>query len=111
MTRKEASLAQEKRIARNLGGKIQPASGGTKFGGGDIHTKHFLIEAKTVLTKKDSFSIKLDWLNKAKEQMFEQGKIRYSLAFQFEPHGNNYYIIDESLMQLLISIIDNGHYY
>lgn len=86
---------QELRIAHRVGGLVQPNSGGTKFGGGDILTDLFLIEAKTPFTPKSSFSIRYDWIMKAQEQAFEQGKLSAVLAFQFTPYGNNYYILNE----------------
>ena len=86
---------QEKHIAKVTGGKVQSNSGGTKFGGGDVHTDKFLIEAKTSTSVKQSFSIKKDWLKKLKEQTFEQGKECGVLAFQFEPCGKNYYVLTE----------------
>ena len=96
---------QEKQIQKLLGGRITSNSGGTKFGGGDVLTDSFLIEAKTTTTKKGSFSIKNEWLLKAKEQAFEQGKDHYSLAFQFEPGGCNYFIIDENSMKEYLELL------
>ena len=77
---RDYSSEQEQRLAKVLGGKVTPNSGGTKFGGGDILTEHFLIEAKTPTKKQSSFSIKEEWLDK----MEEQG---------FEPGGENYFIL------------------
>lgn len=86
---------QEKHIAKMTGGFVQSNSGGTKFGGGDVHTKKFFIEAKTSMSVKQSFSIKKDWMKKLEEQVFEQGKECGVLAFQFEPFGKNYYVLNE----------------
>lgn len=90
---RDYSSEQEQRLAKVLGGKVTPNSGGTKFGGGDILTEHFLIEAKTPTKKQSSFSIKEEWLDKMEEQGYEQGKTRQALAFQFEPGGENYFIL------------------
>ena len=88
---------QEKHIARVTGGKVQSNSGGTKFGGGDVHTDKFFIEAKTPTKEKQSFSIKRDWLTKIEEQAFEQGKERWALAFTFDPDKQeNFYVISEN---------------
>ena len=95
MTTRDYSDKQEKHISKVTGGKVQSNSGGTKFGGGDVHTDKFLIEAKTSMSVKQSFSIKKDWLNKLQEQTFEQGKEEGVLAFQFEPYGKNYYVLTE----------------
>ena len=87
---------QEKHIAQVTGGEVQCNSGGTRFGGGDIHTKKFFIEAKTPTKEKISFSIKRHWLTKLEEQAFEQGKECYALAFTFDPDKQkNYYVITE----------------
>lgn len=93
---RDASSNQEKHLAKILNGKITPNSGGTKFGGGDVIAEPFLIEAKTVMTAKKSFSIKKEWLEKVKEQAFEQGLSYGVVAFQFEPEGNNYFVLNES---------------
>ena len=95
MPTRYVSGKQEEHIAKVTGGKVQSNSGGTKFGGGDVHTDNFLIEAKTSTSVKQSFSIKKDWLKKLKEQTFEQGKECGVLAFQFEPSGKNYYVLTE----------------
>ena len=96
MTTRDYSDHQEKHIARVTGGIIQSNSGGTKFGGGDVHTAKFFIEAKTPTTDKKSFSIKEEWLHKAQEQAFEQGKEESVLAFRFSPDDDSdYYVLTE----------------
>ena len=92
---RDYSTEQERHIAKVTGGSLTPNSGGTKFGGGDVVTDKFLIEAKTTTKEKTTFGIKKEWLKKAREQAFEQGKDKYALAFQFEPNGDNFYIITE----------------
>lgn len=86
---------QEKHIARVTGGAVTPNSGGTKFSGGDVIAEPILIEAKTLTRKQGSFSVKKDWIDKAFEQAFEQGMDESVLAFQFEPEGENYYVLTE----------------
>ena len=96
MTTRDYSDMQEKHIAKVTGGKVQSNSGGTKFGGGDVHTDKFFIEAKTPMSDKKSFSIKEDWLYKMKEQAFEQGKEEAVLAFRFSPDlHNDFYVLSE----------------
>lgn len=96
MSTRYFSDMQEKHIAKVTGGKVQSNSGGTKFGGGDIHTNKFLIEAKTPMSLRSSFSIKLDWIIKMNEQAFEQGKEGAVLAFRFDPdNGNDFYVLNE----------------
>ena len=87
---------QEKHIAKVTGGKVQINSGGTKFGGGDVHTDKFFIEAKTPMSDKKSFSIKEDWLYKMREQSYEQGKEESVLAFRFDPDiENDLYVLSQ----------------
>ena len=96
MTTRDYSNKQEKHIAKVTGGKVQSNSGGTKFGGGDIHTKKFFIEAKTPTECRKSFSIKTEWLEKMWEQAFEQGKEEAVLAFRFSPDlHNDFYVLSE----------------
>ena len=96
MTTRDYSDKQEKHIAKVTGGKVQSNSGGTKFGGGDVHTDKFFIEAKTPAIERKSFTIRKDWLEKMKEQAFEQGKEEAVLAFRFNPDiDNDLYILNE----------------
>ena len=96
MTTRYFSDLQEKHIAKVTGGKVQSNSGGTKFGGGDVHTDKFLIEAKTPAIERKSFTIIKDWLEKMKEQAYEQGKEEAVLAFRFSPDDkNDMYVLNE----------------
>ncbi len=102
------SNKQEKQIAKKLSGKCQTNSGATLFSKGDIKTENWLIEAKTTLTEKDSFSIKRQWLDKLKQESFAMNKEYYSLAFNFEPNSKNYYILDEKTMQKILKILEEN---
>ena len=96
MATRDYSNKQERYIARITGGKIQPNSGGTKFGGGDVHTEKFLIEAKTPTKEQISFTIKKDWIIKMREQAYEQGKEEAVLAFRFDPNiDNDLYVLSQ----------------
>lgn len=96
MTTRDYSDKQEKHIAKVTGGKVQSNSGGTKFGGGDVHTNKFLIEAKTPTKEQTSFTIKKEWIIKMMEQAYEQGKECCALAFTFDPDKQqNYYVLSE----------------
>lgn len=103
---KDYSASQESDIARLLGGRVQSNSGGTRFGGGDVQTAEFFIEAKTPTKEQTSFSIKREWINKMSEQAFEQGKYHYALAFRFAPDGNDYFVINSRLMRELVKYIE-----
>lgn len=96
MATRDYSDKQEKHIALVTNGKVQSNSGGTRFGGGDVHTKKFFIEAKTPTKSQTSFTIKSLWIHKMYEQAFEQGKEESVLAFRFTPDSNeDWYILSE----------------
>ena len=60
---REASTRQEKAIAKSLGAKRTPNSGAGKFSKGDLYINNeWMIEAKTCMQPKSSFSIKKSWL-------------------------------------------------
>lgn len=88
------SSRQEKKVAKALGGKQVANSGATAFNKGDVTTDDWLIECKTKCNVAKSFTIKREWLDKNKEEMFEMGKSYSALVFNY---GNscNYYVIDE----------------
>jgi hypothetical protein len=102
METREYSDIQEKEIAKYLNGKVQANSGGGKFNGGDIIVDDFMIEAKTTEKAKSSFTIKKEWIDKVKKQSMEQQKAFWSLAFRFEPTGEDYFIINKQLLKDLV---------
>lgn len=96
MTTRDYSDKQEKHIAKVTGGRVQSNSGGTKFGGGDVHTDKFFIEAKTPTKEQTSFTIKKEWITKMREQAYEQGKEEAVLAFRFDPNiDNDLYVLSQ----------------
>ena len=95
------SSRQEKAVAKAVSGKKVANSGATAFNKGDVTTDLFLIECKTCVEEKKSFSIKKEWLKKNKEEAFEMGKSYSALVFNFGPNSENYYVIDEKLFKLL----------
>ena len=104
-TTREASTAQEKKIAKVLGARRVANSGATKFDKGDVVLgSEWLIEAKTVMEPKKSFSIKKDWLEKLREEKFACRKDYNALCFDFGDGGNRYYILDEDTFKTLIEL-------
>lgn len=103
MNTKKYSNYQEKRIAKVLNGRKQPNSGATAFLQGDVITENFLVEAKTQVEKKASFTIKEEWIEKNREEAFALKKPYSTIAFNFggERNKKNYYVIDENLMLIL----------
>lgn len=106
MATRDFSSNQEKQLARKLGGKITPNSGGTKFGGGDVLLDDWLIEAKTPMKPQDGFTIKKEWIAKAAEQAFEQNKNNSTLAFRFTPDGPDYFVIDFNTFKMLLGLME-----
>jgi hypothetical protein len=100
------SNKQEKDIANKFDGNVQINSGAFVLYKGDVKTKHFLIEAKTTIEDKKSFSIKKEWLEKISKEAFSLKRIPV-LAFRFEQAGNDYYIIDERTMKRLKMLIED----
>lgn len=101
------SSRQEKKVAKAVGGKQVSNSGATAFNKGDVTSDNFLIECKTCVEDKKSFSIKQDWLEKNKEEAFEMGKDYSALAFNFGPSSENYYVIDERLFKRLKEVLES----
>ena len=99
------SKRQEKSVAKAVSGKVVANSGATAFNKGDVTADNMLIECKTCVEEKKSFSIKREWLEKNKEEAFEMGKEYSALAFNYGPDTNNYYVIDEKLFKVLIDRI------
>ena len=103
---REVSTNQEKQIAKSINGKRTANSGATKFDKGDIVAGNWLIEAKTCMQPKKSFSIKQDWLIKLKEEQYATSKLYSSLCFDFGDDKGRYYILDESTFRYVKEILD-----
>lgn len=101
-TKKEASLLQEKEVAKLVNGDVQVASGGLSHNGGDVLTNNWFFECKTVITPKDSYNIKKSIIDKMKEQTFEQRKDYCALTFRFSPEGEDYFVIDSDTFKYMM---------
>lgn len=97
------SNQQEDELASSFNGKRTLNSGQTPFQKGDVYLDDFLIECKTKTSPQESFSIKKDWLEKNEREQAFMGKPYTALAFNFQPNGKNYYVIDEYLFQMLLN--------
>lgn len=103
MNTRKYSSKQEKYVARNLGGKVQPNSGATPFMKGDVTVgSEWLVECKTQITPKKSITIKQEWLDKLEEERFAMRKQNMALAFNFEPDGEMYYIVKERVFKQVV---------
>ena len=88
---------QELAVARAIDGRRTPMSGASAFVKGDVVTRDWLIECKTQMAEKKSFSIKKDWIDKSREEAFATGKPHVAIAFNFggEDQSKNYFIISQ----------------
>ena len=89
------SKKQEKAVAKAVSGKTVSNSGATRFNKGDVQTNHWLLECKTSVSAKASFSIKREWLDKNRQEAFAMGKDHNALVFDFGNGSNRYYVVDE----------------
>lgn len=104
------SSRQEKQIAKNLGGKVQPNSGAADFVAGDVKLDFMLVDAKTVVTPKKSVSIREEWFNKIRQEAFAMGKDMSCIAFNFGPDKPNYYAVNERDFKQLLQAYKEKYY-
>lgn len=104
------SNKQEKQIADKLSGHKQANSGATNFVKGDIVLSDWLIEAKTAVREKQSFSIKKEWMEKNKEEAFAMNKTHQAIVFNFggdnTVFADNYFIISASDFELFVNLLN-----
>lgn len=111
------SERHENSVCEALGGYRQPNSGAAKFSVGDVSVKagrfKILIECKTCMEDKESFSIKKEWLDKNQKELRMGGYDMSALCFNFGPsvtHSQNLYIINEPLMEYLVAKLADDDY-
>ena len=94
----------EKSVCKALGAEQQSNSGAGLFAKGDVVNKDasLLVECKTCMSEKTSFSIKKDWLEKNKKEANEINLFNSMLCFNFGPNTENYYVISEKLAKYLV---------
>lgn len=108
-TTRYASDTQEKRVCDKLGGVRTPNSGAGYFKKGDIQipSAGLLVECKTCMTPKNSFSIKKEWVEKNKQELFASGLSNGVIAFNFDYEDKkDYYVIDDKLMKYLVDKLE-----
>ena len=102
------SKKQEDAIAKKLGGARVKNSGSTAWAKGDVSLENLLLECKTKMSPSKSISIQKEWLEKQSKEALFMGKPYSALAFNFGPDEPNYYIIDESMFETLLNILNKG---
>ena len=113
MSTKKFSNMQEKRIAKKLGGKTQPASGALPIASlkSDVKVTNsedwkVLISAKTSMVKnhqvgKRSFTLKKEWLEEVKHQAFEGGYDFGVVSISFDNRQDFYILGDVDFENML----------
>lgn len=98
------SNLQETKVANLIDGNRSPNSGASLFYKSDVYQDDasIVIECKTPETKKESFSIKKEWITKCKKEAFEKRYSNTAIAITFEPNTENYFLIDERLFKYLV---------
>ena len=102
---RHASSVQENRLANKLGGQVTSNSGAGLFNKGDVFVSDasLLVECKTCLEPKKSFSIKKEWIEKNREEAFRVRLDNHVIAFNFDYQDKkDYYVIDDKLMEFLV---------
>ena len=95
---------QEKKVVKAFGGKQTPNSGATPWAKGDVLTDQFLIECKTSVAEKSTFSVPKKWLTKMQEEAFAMGKEHAALGFDYGD-GQMFYIINDRLFKRLVEYL------
>lgn len=81
--KKRKSLLQERRVAKDLGGKVQPGSGAPDFYKSDVRKiGDVRVECKTTGAK--SYSLKLHELEKIKAEAVEGGLESWAMQIEFD---------------------------
>ena len=94
---------QEKQVAKAVGGKQTANSGATKWQKGDVLVADtWLLECKTKTKASDTFTIRKEWIDKNREEAFQMGKRHSAVVIQFEPDGENFYLIDQASFKRLL---------
>lgn len=101
---------QEKQVCEIIKGYQTANSGAGHFNKGDVVNKaaSLLCECKCTMTPKQSFSVKKEWFEKNKKESFSMRLQNQMVAFNFEPDGANYFIINERLARILVEILEKS---
>lgn len=102
------SNAQESYIANLLQAKRTSNSGAARFNCGDVITDDFLIECKCPMSPKQSFSLKKDWFEKNERERMDAQLPYSAVVFQFEPNGENYFVVNERTFKILYETLKNN---
>lgn len=93
MNYKKVSQLQEKRVAKEVKGKVTISSGAIWCQKGDVRNDNFLIECKT--TKKDNYIFKLSTWDKIKKEAIKDGLKSPAMCIEFNNDSNKRFAILE----------------
>lgn len=102
---------QEKSVCKIINGQQTPNSGAGHFNKGDVVNRaaSLLCECKCTMTPKSSFSVKKEWFEKNKNESFAMRLSNQIVAFNFEPEGANYFVINERLARFLVEKLEEDN--
>lgn len=105
------SSKQEKYVADLLDGRTNSSSGSSAFSKGDVIVKDasLLVECKTSMSDKLSYSIKKEVLEKSRTEARSMRLLNNALCFNFGPGQPNFYVIDETLFNFLVSSLKDSY--
>lgn len=106
-TTRHYSNIQEDKIATMLRGRRVSNSGASMFNNGDVIVPNLMVvECKTSMKEKASFSIKKEWLD-TNEYERVSNKLPYGcLAISFTPEADeNYFVINEDAMNKFMELL------
>jgi hypothetical protein len=95
MSTVKKSSQQEEYVAEVLGAKKTPRSGATLHRKGDVQDSHIIVECKTYMEKRDSLTVKREWLTKLADERFQERKEFSILVQNFggKPSEDNYVVM------------------
>lgn len=100
----------EESVSKALGGYRVSNSGAGHFNKGDVNVGGLmLVECKTSMSEKDSFSIKKEWVDTLREECKATRIPFEAISIRFSPEGENLYIINELLMSYLIDKLKDDY--
>lgn len=79
---RKRSQKQEKRVAEDIGGKVQKASGATDFAKGDVKGDNLLIEAKT--TGQRSYRVDAAEIIKIQAEALARSASDWAMQIEFQ---------------------------
>lgn len=97
------SNSHEESVSKALGGYRVSNSGAGHFNKGDVNIENLvLVECKTSMSEKGSFSVKKEWIDTLREECKATRIPFEAISIRFSPGGENLYVINESLMEYLV---------